>query len=273
MKKIVLAFDGTNFSKSVLQYADALNEDRQALVVGVFVNGLYNYPVPVFYEGMVSMNMVRPDAEEEGLMQKHVDEFESFCREQGIDFRVHKVEEGNVMDELVYETRYADLAIVSGNNFLKHSYEKYVNENVQMFLEDAECPVLMVPDHYLPVDTIVMAYDSSDSAIKAIKEFGHVLGELSSRESFLVKVVSQKEEGSFSFGNRMEEYLSRHFSKLSLTVLQGKPAEGIKDFLKHKKNPMLVIGAYGRGFFSQLLRKSLAHDIIVEHKLPVFIYH
>lgn len=273
MRKIVIAFDGTHFSQSALEYANLFNSDKQSLVVGVFVSGLYNYPVPVFYEGMVSMNLLKPDTEDEDVILSHIKTFEDYCVKENITYRVHRITEGNILDELVYETRYADLAIVAGSNFLKLSFEKYVNENVQMFLEDAECPVVIVPDNCAPVENIILSYDSSPSSIKAIKAFAYTLSSLTSTSAHLVKIVPEKADHNFNLGNRMEEYLAHHFQNLSLTMLEGKPGEELNNFIRTAKNPMLVIGAYGRGYFSQLLRKSLAHDIISEHKIPIFIFH
>jgi nucleotide-binding universal stress UspA family protein len=273
MKKIVLAFDGDHFSQAMLDYAEHINSNRKALIVGAFVNGLYNYPIPVFYEGMVGMSLLKPDNTEENKIKEHIKTFEEYCTKQGMEYRVHHITEGNVMDELIYETRYADLMMVSGHSFLRLSYEKYVNESLQMFLEDIECPVLMVPDDFTPIKNVVLAYDSSPAAVKAIKNYGYSMTALSNLPTFLVKVVGEKEERNLSLVNRMEEYLSRHFPHLTLNVLKGKASTEIKEFIHAKEAPLLVIGSFGRGFLSQLLRKSLAHDIIVEHKLPVFIYH
>jgi nucleotide-binding universal stress UspA family protein len=41
----------------------------------------------------------------------------------------------------------------------------------------------------------------------------------------------------------------------------------------HEEGAFLVMGAYGRGAFSRLFRKSMANTIIREVRVPIFITH
>src|SRR6476660_327655 len=101
MKKILLAFDGTNFSEGAFEFVRRLNELQPVLVTAAFMPQV-DYANLWSYSVGVAGGMVIPLVEDEDttLVQKNIKHFEELCQLNNIKFRVHKNFYGFAMAEL-----------------------------------------------------------------------------------------------------------------------------------------------------------------------------
>jgi hypothetical protein len=79
MKKIILAFDGTNFSEGAFEFARRLNELQPVLLAGVFLPqtqlaDLWSYAVGVYGPSIPLI-----DSNETELVQQNIERFEKLC--------------------------------------------------------------------------------------------------------------------------------------------------------------------------------------------------
>src|SRR5437763_15979303 len=118
MKKVIIAFDGTQFSEGAFELARNLNELDPILLGGVFIPQL-SYANLWSYSGAMAGGAYVPMIEEEEgeLIQKNIEQFESLCIKNNISFSVHKDFNDFAVTELKRETRFADLLIISSEAF------------------------------------------------------------------------------------------------------------------------------------------------------------
>ncbi len=273
MKKILLAFDATNFSEGAFEFARRLNELQPVLLTGVFLP-LYDYASLWSYaDGLTGQNFI-PMLEEDNAEAVHenIKRFETLCQENGIAYRVHKDFYDFALPELKKETRFADLLIISSEKF----YTNLINDDPNPYLQDAlketECPVIVVPEKFLFPERNVLAYDGSESSIYAIKQYAYLFPELSNNETLLV-YSNVKIEEPIPDKEYIEELATQHFKKLTLFKLDVNPKKYFGLWANEETGAIVVCGSYGRSFMSQLLKKSFVANVIAEHKLPVFIAH
>ena len=272
MKKVLIVFDGTRFPTGSFHFANELNKLQPILLTGVFlpqtdIANLWSYGSggagPMFVPLVETV-----DAE---VIQRNIETFSKLCTKNNIEFRVHKDIMDLAIPQLKRETRFADLLIVGTETFYANLGSPGHNEYLRDAVEQAECPVLLVPEKAEVPASIVLAYDGSKSSVYAIKQFAYLFPELTSRPVLLV-YVSQKENDLPELTN-IQELAARHFSDLTFLKLEMNPKKYFNAWLTEKKGAMLVAGAYGRSGFSQLFKSSFASDIIDEHTMPVFIAH
>lgn len=272
MKKILLAFDGDRFSAGAFEFARRMNEIEPILLAGLFLPqanyaNLWSYADGV--GGPLFIPLVESDVEE--LVQKNIERFEKLCRENNIDYRVHKNLYDFALPGLKKETRFADLAILGSESFYKNLGTGLPNEYLKDALHEAECPVLVVPEKYNFPESIILAYDGSESSVYAIKQFAYLFPELCTRDTLLT--YAKAENNGFPEESLIEELAARHFPNLTLFKMEVNPKKYFTAWVDEKKSPLLVSGAFGRSAVSQMFKKSFVSDVIRDHKLPVFIAH
>src|SRR4051812_3681188 len=120
MKKILIAFDGTQFSEGAFEFARQLNELQPILLTGVFLPQV-SYANLWSYAGAMAGPVYVPLIEEEEgpLLQENMERFHSLCVRNGISFRIHKDLYDFALPELKRETRFADLLILSSEKFFE----------------------------------------------------------------------------------------------------------------------------------------------------------
>jgi hypothetical protein len=272
MKKILIAFDGTQFSEGAFAFARSLNELQPILLVGAFIPQI-SYANLWSYAGAMAGPTFVPllEAEDADVIQKNIQHFEELCQQHRIAYKVHKDFYDFALPELKRETRFADLLIISSMKF----YENLVGEDPSEYMKDAlhasECPVIVVPEEFDFPSRNILAYDGSDSSVFAIKQFAYLFPELCTNETLLV--FSKDKEVKLPYENFIEELASQHFPNLQLLKLDINPRKDFQNWICNNHNAMLICGAFGRSFFSQIVRRSFVSEIIAEHKLPVFITH
>src|SRR6185503_2084598 len=122
MKKILLAFDGSNFSEGAFEFVRRLNELQPILLTGLFVPqvdyaNLWSYAAAAGAGSGVYVPLLEDEEAEE--IVKNIQRFESLCQKNDIRYRVHKEFFNFALPELKKETRFADLMILGGELFYK----------------------------------------------------------------------------------------------------------------------------------------------------------
>jgi nucleotide-binding universal stress UspA family protein len=272
MKKVILAFDGSNFSEAAFEFARRLNEMEPLLLTGVFLPQAELYNLWSYADGVGGLYIPILESRESELVKESVDLFTKRCQGNGIDFRVHDDYYDFAIPELKKESRYADLLIIGSEKFYESSGVHSPNQFLKNALHDVQCPVLLVPEKFEFPENIILAFDGSEDSVFAIKQFAYLFPRLTNKETFLL-FISEDPDDDFPDKVQIEELAARHFKKLTLWQLHISPRKHLRQWLQDKNTSLLVSGSYGRSGLSQLFSRSFMKDVIADHRLPVFIAH
>ncbi|MCY7410480.1 MAG: universal stress protein, partial [Chitinophagales bacterium] len=180
-------------------------------------------------------------------------------------------DKGVPANELVRESIFSDIIILGYQTFFSGvAGEGSILKDV---LTDAECPVLIVPNEYKPIETLLLAFDGKPSSAFAIKQFTLLFPELVLKANASMIHISNTKENSIEDGELMKEYLTVHYPKINFETLSGQADEVILNFAEVQKNPLIVMGAYGRSGVSRFFSKSAAGKLLKEKSLPIFVAH
>ncbi len=272
MKKILLAFDGTHFSEGAFEFAKQLNRLQPVMVTGVFVPQSELANLWSYAEGIGGTDYIPLiESKDTELVQQNIKRFEQLCKAEGMAHRVHKDFYDFAIAELKKESLYADLLILGSEVFYENTGIGSHNDYLQDALSDVKCSVLIVPEKFNFPESIILAYNGSEESVFAIKQFAYLFPELTHLEGLLVYVNDNGE--NFPEKIKIEELVSGHFKKISLTSLSLNPKKYFRTWVSEKTSAILISGSYGRSGLSQLFKKSFVKDIIDDHRLPVFIAH
>lgn len=278
MYKFLAAFDGLKFSESTKQYAIQLAKQGSAHLVGVFLEDFTYHSYKVY-------DLIREEGMQSGSRQKHlerkdaelrlnaVENFELASREAGVEHSVHR-DRNIALGELLHESKYADLLIIDSTETLTHYPEKCPTRFLRDLLFNTQCPVLVVPHRFKPIDKIIFLYDGEPSSMYAIKMFSYSMNAFKNTKTEVLSVNSGDQSLHLADNRLMKEFMKRHFPQVAYTVLNGSPEIEIVDYLrKSKDNLLVVLGAYSRGTVSRWFRSSMADVLMKDLKLPLYIAH
>lgn len=272
MKKVLIAFDGPNFSRGAFEFASKLNELAPILLIGVFLpqtdfSFSWGYATP---GGSPFIPLIEGATAEK--IEENVQWFEDACVRQHIEYRVHKHLYDAALAELKKETRFADLLILGSEKFYEQMGTGAANEYLKIALHDTACPVIITPESSSFPDTVLLAYDGSEDATCAIKAFASLFPQLCNKKTILLYAAGKRhlEIPDLEY---IKELASRHFPHLDIEVLPATLKKYFDVWASDQGHPILVCGSFNRSGLSQLFKESFSSDVINNHRIPVFIAH
>ena len=277
MKKFLAVFDGYKMSKSTLDYTIQLTQAANAHLAGVFLDEfLYRtYKVSKViktYEDYEAI-MKKLDEKDKVKRDEAVMQFQKACEKSKITFSVHR-DKSIALQELKHESMFADLIIINEYETFTKYKEGPPTRFMKDLLGDVQCPVLVVPNAFKPVDKIVLLYDGGPSALYAVKMFSYLFGNFQDLPVEVYTVNDQMENLRLPDNKLMREFIKRHFPKATYSVAKGNAEELILGYLRNRKeNELVVLGAYRRSELSRWFKTSMADTLMKELDTPLFIAH
>jgi hypothetical protein len=278
MKKIIAAFDGLDFSDSTLNYTLFMAKYCNAHIVGIFLDDVnyhsYSLREVIAEGGGITDNRIKElNTSDTVVRDNAVVLFEDACQQAGLNYSVHR-DRNVAVQELLHESIYADLLIVDSKETFTRFEEQRPTQFIRELLTDVQCPVLLVPQKFQPIEKVLMLYDGEPSSVFAAKTFSYLFPALKHLPTSVLVVKTEKQTLHLPDNRLMKEFLKRHFPKAEIDVLKGEVEETILTTLKQQNEEVLVVlGAYRRSRVSRWFKQSMADVLMINVKFPLFIAH
>ena len=175
MKKILLVLDARRPETGAIEWGCRLAALTQSHLTGLLIENLFDREAAEEMEESLDLQPAEQPGEETVLKtatDRAIKQFVSECAFHQVKADVY-LDKGEPIQELLAESRFADLLIMSPKlDFSRHRDEGHLPSHfTKEILALAECPVLLVPEKYTPVEEIVFCYDGSASAAFAKYRF------------------------------------------------------------------------------------------------------
>lgn len=277
MKKIIAAFDGLRYAKSTEQAALYLARKTGAHLVGVFLDDptytSYNIYEAIKKEGLSDPTLRKLEEKDKMTRAKAAQLFIKTFEEAGVEYTLHH-DRNFASQELKHESIYADLLLIAMKETLAHYRERPPTTFIRHMLTDTQCPVLLLPDKFMPPEKIVMLFDGEPSSVYAIKQFSYLLPQLKFLPTEVLTINPEKKSLHLPDQRLMKEFMKRHFPHAQFKVKKGFAEDEIVKYLQQQPTGTLVVlGAYRRSAVSRWFRESMADVLMKEIKLSLFIAH
>ena len=176
--------------------------------------------------------------------------------------------------ELIKQTTYADLLILSYEIFFNHVTRKKDTSLLYQILRGSGCPVMIVPENIQPIKNIILTYDGKESSVFAIRAFSNLFDFAVKDKITTILTVSPSADEEISNEKLLMELVKEHFRNVGLQLLTGySTSKEILNFAESVENPLVTMGAYGRSTISNLIIPSVARRIIEDQRIPLLIAH
>ena len=277
MEKILLVMCGAAPTKNALDFACYLADLSRSRLTGFFFEREHYASEPILKQvyGMPYVESVTTGGLPEHYVkaeriEDHMRTFEYTCENKGIPASIRYLED-NILKSIIEESRFADLIIADAAISHIAQTQEVPSQLLQDLLTAAQCPVIIAPSAFTPINEVVFCYDGSLSSIFAMKQLTYLLPELVEAKATIIQIS----EGDIPVGERkrITAWMSRHFESSDIVTLKGKTEQSLFDYLLKKQQALVVMGAYGRSMISRVFKHSHADLLIKTLAYPLFITH
>lgn len=272
--KILLGLDGSAHAEAAIEYACQLAHSYSATITGVAIidqPGIQSSsgPVPIGaarYDIQLEEQQLKETEEKAGSI---LDDFSRICDDRNINAILH-ADTGSPVSELIEESKFHDFIVIGKQtSFEYNATETY--GTLQRVLRNGLIPVLAVPDSVREIKKVLVAYDNSIPASKAVHMF-LLLGIWNACDITLLTVNDDADAAQGLLDN-LGEFFESYGIKPNLATQSGHPDTTVKSYIAENDIDMLVMGAYGRKSVREFFVGSVTQHLIQETTIPLFLYH
>jgi nucleotide-binding universal stress UspA family protein len=281
IKKILVPTDGSPNSLTALEYGIYIARKLDAAIAGLYVLdvGLIQGPMLTDISGSVGMPPYEGffDAIEKSLNEKAdfiLKEFKERCQESGVKVEVKKII-GKVSPVIIDEAQDADLILMAKKGEHFHLKEGGLLGSVaEAVVRNSGKPVLITPENYLEIESMGLAYDGSESAVKALK-LSLNLSEQTVWPMTVIIITAESSKAA-ALSAQVEETSQRDpdappIVDCEIINLTGKEQDEIIKFISEGSVELMVMGAYGHNRLRQLLLGSTTSHVIRKSPIPILL--
>jgi hypothetical protein len=269
MEKILLIINAQQPNMASVHFACQIAKMASTRITGLFIENLFFDPRKgkSLDQSYLSVNVDAP-ATVLADTDQSIRIFKDTCAKHRVITEVY-VDQGEPIQEIVFESRYTDLLIIDPYICFYGRDEEIPSDFLKEVLQHSECPVLIAPEQFDNVEEIIFCYDGNASSVHAIKQFT----ELSACKVMVVEVDRQGQNEFDEAHRRLLAWLRSHYTDVYYQILKGDVKDELFTYLFMKQKKFVVMGAYGRSALSNLFKKSNADQVIKAIDLPLFICH
>lgn len=276
LKQILLGLDDTPASIRAKQVALSLAKTHRAGVTGLAVIDEARIappePVPM---GGASYKQHKDKVLIARARDRLVDLTQRFaheCHAEQINADT-MVKESDAIEALVAASDIHDL-IVMGRDATFHAepHDK-VSEIVERLLRQNPRPLVVVPEGKETAGRILVAYDGSVPAMRALQVF--CLMGIAGKDDVTIASIHTQRATAEELGRRAIQYLNAHAigAQARMVESDAAPADVLLELASELDARFIVMGAYGHRGWREYILGSTTDKLLAASNAPLFIHH
>ncbi len=274
-KNILLAVDGSNYSDTVIQYGIRFAETFHShlSVITVADSRIFEWVSAVGTDGFVPIVPTSLYEQESRKLldekcDKIIDKISKWLQKKNLSFSTKKLV-GSPTEHILEQSVLSDLVIIGKRG----EYERWDNNALGVTVESVSRhiykPLIVTKKEYIPVKNILLAYDGSTHANKAMQFSGHIAETF--KATITVIAVYEDEQIAEHYLTEAKNYLNNYKVKVNVRRLSGSHGKRIVEFAEKSEQNLIAIGAYGHSRLKQALLGSTTDFILRRSKCPVLL--
>ena len=195
----------------------------------------------------------------------------------GVRHSGDRVSDGGLLTSLVTAMRSHDLLIAGRESHFYYHDPEHRTHTMAKVVEQGAAATLLVGRTLPNVKRVVIAYDGSSAAARAMQKFAHLtpFGSSVSVELLHVRGTSDEDrlESEALLASAKEYLESYDYAPVLATSLEGgKPGERIAEYANSEASDLLVAGAYATSGLKRWMFGSSTSQLLEEATVPLFLY-
>lgn len=275
-RTILIGLDGSPYSQRAVDLGLRLAAQHHAMLVGL---GIIDQAtickrelLPMGGDAFKEQNQDMLLAEARRKATQLLGSFSVRCAEAQVACKVLE-EVGLPSTEIIEEAQRYDLILLGQQTYFHYPDQHWPDETLAQVVKQSPRPVVMVPDPLPEQGTILVAYDGSLQAARALQAFE--ASGLWQGCDVHVACVQPTHGAAVRHVERALDYLAFHEVKAERHAITSTetPAAVILQLAVRLKVGLLVMGSYGRPTWREFFLGSTTRSLLEESTVPVFLYH
>lgn len=283
IKSILVPFDGSEYAKAALVYAIQLSQLDQARVDGLFVIDTHALLQPP--TAAIAVEAFIIDSGNMGLsfnleLQKELVEsgesilrtFEDICDMAEVQKKSTTLEIGLVGTVICEKGKTVDLIVMGKRGLFEETgaSEEPLGSVVTEVIKTTIRPVMVVPNEYKEIKRLLLAYDGSEAAGRALQLSAYL--EATGKLDLKVLVVADSEDEGRKIGQEAKNYLLNYELQPEVILERGNPTDEILLVVEKEDLDLIVMGAFGKNKIRELLLGSTTQGVVRQANRPVLLH-
>ena len=278
MKKVLVCIDGSELTKSVCDYGADIAKKLNIPLVLLNVVEHSHLAKTQDLSGNLGFGT------REKLLEQYVDEeiseskahilagrailnaMKEYIQKEGVEECETLLRHGTLEETLNELSSEIKIAIIG----LRGQEKNTIGSNVEALVRAMSIPILLVNSEFKPINSILMAYDGSDFANKAI-EVATQSPIFPKIKRYVVNVNKETRES-----NKLLLQAKNLFGKADFEVqtqsLSGDCAEALLEYQEEKNIDIIAMGAYGSNRLKSILFGSFTTKMFLNAKKPLLLF-
>ncbi len=273
MKKILFVCDTDNFPSGAFKFIQSIHLRDKFLLTGAFFHSELVAEPAVVEDCFANESVPANKTADIKSVKESIRLFVHKCKRASIHFSVHEESSHFTIEDVVKESRFADLIVMSEELFFSDIIVSQPNKYMQQVLQRSECPVIIIPESYTSFKSIVAAYDGKRESMFALKQFCNLFPQFTLLPSTIIHWQKSGLCPGVPDRRYLEEYATRHFSILHIENKQFKDIQSFNEWLCSTPDTLLIAGSFSNHGSINSMHESFIEKTIQQHKVPIFIAH
>ncbi len=285
MKKILVCIDGSLYGQVCCQYALWVAKKFGSQVEMLYVSELWQYEAPLVadfggslgaqpYMGLTTQ-LQQIEEEKSAALRDYV--FGVFEKE-GLRANVTFNHRTGVLVDCIEELdkngdEVADLVLIGKRGEGANMAKAHLGSNMERVVRACERPCFVANREFFDPKKVLVAYDGSESAGKALVWYAENKKAFAGTEIHVVSVARQGEEDKASERIRIAESILKAAEITPVCqVLNGAAADAIANYQQSSGCNFLLMGAYGHSKIRRLIIGSTTTEILQRCRIPIVMF-
>lgn len=273
IKSIMVGVDASAPAAAAREYALRLAREYQARVVGLHVLDVRLLEMPPYleysYEGIPLIPM--PVEILEGFREKGervLEEFRRSAEGRGVDVE-SRLEEGIPAETIADLGRTHDLIVIGKRGEHARYGHDLLGSTTEAVVRRASSPVWLAGEEATPIERVLLLFDGSQPAGRALKLAADVATHLGS--VLRVLTVGDDEGHAAAAQEGARSYLSAYSLAVEFVVAAGEVVAATMEELEKEPADLVVMGKQGHSLIRRLILGSTSEQLMRDIVGPVLL--
>jgi len=192
-------------------------------------------------------------------------------KEAGIAYVRTSLKWGHPARTILGEETGAEMVVIGRDGEHERITGDWTGSTIDRVARHALKPTLIVPDTFAPVEKIMIAYDGSAHASRALREAIEMALALAVPLVICVVVESDDQGRALDHADTAMRLARAHECAAAYLIAGGRAAETLIGKSVELKCGILVAGAHGHGRIHDMVLGGTAHALIQKTKVPLML--
>src|SRR5262245_53183503 len=276
LRSILVGLDGSAYSAAAVELGIRWAQHAGAVLVGLGIIDAPTICKPQPVPLGASAYKVHHDATLLADASHKVAQFVADCAQRCTEAGVtcHSLQDtGLPATHILLEAQHYDLIMLGQHPFFHFETQDTPDDTLAVVVKQSPCPVVAVPATLPEGRAVLIAYDGSPHATRALHMF-QALSLASAYDVHVVCVDAQKEKARLCVEHAVT-FLQGHnvVAQAHALAISESPAHVLLEHVQQLKASLLVMGSSGRSPLREFFSDSVTRALLRASPVPTFFYH